>query len=99
MRTKQILSLALLVGGLATIAYLSGTSLSEGDMFLSTSDRYDREYNKFTLNFKRGIQTKEEFKHRKSVFKKNLMFIEDFNAREAEKEGYWLGVNQFADTT
>ena len=82
------------VGAVATIAYLNSNTLIEGTNFLGQPDRHEAEFHKFISSYQRSYGTHAEYKHRMSIFKQNLEFIENHNAEEA---GYSVALNHLAD--
>ena len=57
------------------------------------------DFNNYVLHHRRNIGTIEEYNYRLGVYVKNVKFIEEFNAKEADNEGYYLEVNHLADIT
>ena len=97
MRSKEIIASIVVVGAVATFAVLNLNTETYGTNFLAGD--VEKEYSTFMMQHNRFIGTKEEYKYRLGVYKKNVDFISDFNLYNAEKEGFTLAVNQFADMT
>jgi len=57
---------------------------------------YQTQFSQFAQKFNKTYATSEEQVYRYSVFKSNLDYINQHNARPST---FWLGVNQFADMT
>jgi len=57
---------------------------------------YQNQFSQFSQNFNKTYATPEEQALRYTVFKSNLDYINEHNARPST---FWLGVNQFADMT
>lgn len=69
----------------------------EGTLALKTEEEYESIFEKWVLQH-RKIYDEHEALYRFRVFKKNLDFIEEFNA-EGELKGFHVGLNKFADLT
>jgi hypothetical protein len=64
---------------------------------LSNEDDYSREFTKFGSRFGRNYKSQDEYKNRLSIFKKTYDLVQKHNSENAEKEGFTLEVNKFAD--
>lgn len=96
--TKIVASIAV-VGSIAAIAALLGTRESaQGGRFLAQAEGTDsatvEAFQTFITKHNKNYLTKEEYNARLQIFKNNLDLIKNHNA---EKEGFELGVNKFAD--
>lgn len=97
--TKIIAGLAV-VGTVAAIALMGmkdNSSSGEVDRFLAedNSTNEDRQaFQEFVNKYNRNYLTKEEYNARLSIFKANLERVKSHNA---EKEGFSMALNKFAD--
>ena len=56
-------------------------------------------FTEFTSRFSRQYKTLGEYNKRLSTFKKSFTYVENHNKNKAEKAGYTLEINKFADMT
>ena len=98
MRSKEILASIVVVGAVATLAFLNTPNVNSDTSFLHNGKHLDH-FTHFVSKYRRSYGTKEEFQYRKDVFMKNLDLIINHNMMNQEEEGFFMVVNEFADLT
>jgi cathepsin L len=63
-----------------------------------SEEEFEREFMNFISKYRRSYDNSNEFNYRYEVFRRNYQQIMDMNTN-AEKNGFELGVNEFADLT
>ena len=97
MRSKEILASIVVVGAVATIAYLN-TQAPAGANFLADNE-HSQAFGHFISKYRKSYATNEEFAYRQEVFLHNYHHIMNHNMMNSGEEGYFMVVNEFADLT
>ena len=98
MRSKEIIASIVVVGAVATLAYLNSSPSDSGVNFLS-SNEHTQAFSHFLNKYRKSYGTKEEFDYRLKVFMENYHRIMNHNMMNTEDEGWFMRMNEFGDLT
>ena len=100
MRTSEIVATIAVVGTIGAFVYLNQDAHSAKNNFLQADvDPIEKEFIDHITKFGRRYGTKEEYYYRLGVFTTMYHKIAHHNAKNAETEGFTMGLNMFSDMT